>query len=214
MSDESSKPKLEIIHPTEEELDEEEQEFRALRRDLPGIKGAAAAGIVAIAVRKTPNKHEFVRTHPEFRPVVAVVDHEVGMEKTFFAVSREMIDPLSAIGITVTDHVLYLTITARGAVCIVPVRGANTDGEQNEYNRTKEIVLVQAQDRWMRLYTDTENRCYQGFPAPEGRFAEPQWPPLKQAKLFRLAFRDKGRLIDSTEHPLFQKWAARDSDPT
>ena len=35
---------------------------------------------------------------------------------------------------------------------------------------------------------------------------------LKEAKIFRLAFRDKGRLIDSTEHPLFKKWAARDSD--
>ena len=25
-------------------------------------------------------------------------------------------------------------------------------------------------------------------------------------------FRDKGRLIDSTEHALFKKWAARDRD--
>ena len=50
------------------------------------------------------------------------------------------------------------------------------------------------------------------FPAPAGRFGEPQWPELKHAKIFRLAFRDKGRLVDSTEHPLFKKWAARDSD--
>jgi hypothetical protein len=41
---------------------------------------------------------------------------------------------------------------------------------------------------------------------------EPQWPDLKPAKIFRLAFRDKGRLVDSAEHPLFKKWAARDSD--
>ena len=30
----------------EEQLDEEEKEFRALRRDLPGVKGASVAGIV------------------------------------------------------------------------------------------------------------------------------------------------------------------------
>ena len=54
---------------TEAELDEEEQEFRALRRDLPGVKGASAAGIVTISVGKTPGKNEFFRTHPEFRPV-------------------------------------------------------------------------------------------------------------------------------------------------
>jgi hypothetical protein len=38
------------------------------------------------------------------------------------------------------------------------------------------------------------------------------WPDLKPAKIFKLAFRDKGRLIDSVEHPLFKKWAARDSE--
>ena len=62
----------------------------------------------------------------------------------------------------------------------------------------------------MRLFTDQENRVYKVFPAPAGRFADPIWPALKPAKIFRLAFRDKGRLIDSPEHPLFQRWAARD----
>ena len=133
------------------------------------------------------------------------------MEKQFFVVTPDMVEPLSAIGITVTDHVLYLTVTARGALRIVPVRQANADGVQNEYARTKEIALIQAMDEWVRLYTDQENRCYNVFPAPAGRYGEPQWPDLKPAKVFRLAFRDKGRLIDSPEHPLFRKWAARDS---
>jgi hypothetical protein len=196
----------------EEELDEDEAEFRAIRKDLDGVKGASAAGIVAISVGKTPSKNEFFRSHKTFRPAVPIVDHEVGMEKQFFAVNTDMVVPLSAIGITVTDHVLYLTITTRGAYRIVPVRQANADGEQNEYHRTKEIGLMQAVDEWVRLYNDQENRCYQVFPAPAGRFSEPQWPDLKQSKIFRLAFRDKGRLIDSTEHPLFKKWAARDSE--
>ena len=90
-------------------------------------------------------------------------------------------------------------------------RCANADGEQNEYARTKEIGLVQGMDEWVRLYTDQENRCYKVYAAPAGRYGEPQWPDLKPAKVFRLAFRDKGRLIDSPEHPLFKKWAARDS---
>jgi hypothetical protein len=198
----------------EEELDEEEAEFRALRRDLPGVKGASAAGIVSISVGKTPLKNEFFRVNrdPSLRPVMPVVDIEVGMEKQHFVVTPNMVEPLSSIGITVTDHVLYLTVTSRGAIRIVPVRGANTDGEQNEYARTKEIGLIQAMDEWVRLYTDMENRCYKVFPAPAGRYGEPQWPDLKPAKIFRLAFRDKGRLIDSPEHALFKKWAARDSE--
>jgi hypothetical protein len=196
----------------EEALDEDEAEFRAIRKDLPGVKGASASGIVAISVGKTPTKNEFFRSHKTFRPVVPMVDHEVGMEKQFFAVNADMVEPLNAIGITVTDHVLYLTITTRGAYRIVPARQATGDGEQNEYHRTKEIGLMQAVDEWVRLYTDQENRCYKVFPAPVGRFSNPQWPELKQSKIFRLAFRDKGRLIDSVEHSLFKKWAARDSE--
>ena len=191
-------------------LDADEAEFRALRRDLPGVKGASAAGIVAISVGKTPAKNEFFRTHREFRPIIPIVDLEVGMERQFFAVTSDMVENLHGIGISVTDHVLYLTITSRGAIRIVPVRQANADGEQNEYHRTKEIGLVRGIDEWVRLYTDQENRCYKVFPAPAGRFGEPQWPELKEAKIFRLAFRDKGRLIDSPEHPLFKKWDARD----
>ena len=194
------------------ELDEEEQEFRAIRRDLPGVKGASAAGIVAIGVGKTPSKHEFFRTHKGFRPIVPMVDCEIGMEKQFFAVTSDMVEPLNAIGISVTDHTLYLTITSRGALKIIPVRGANMEGEQNEYNRTREVGLIKGMDEWVRLYSDQENRCYKVFPAPRGRFDEPLWPELKDAKIFRLAFRDKGHLLDSTEHPLFKKWAARDSN--
>ena len=193
-------------------LDEDEQEFRSIRRDLPGVKGASAAGIVAIGVGKTPSKHEFFRTHKGFRPIVPMVDCEIGMEKQFFAVTSDMVEPLNAIGISVTDHTLYLTITSRGALKIIPVRGANMEGEQNEYNRTRELGLIQGMDEWVRLYSDQENRCYKVFPAPAGRFNEPLWPELKDAKIFRLAFRDKGHLLDSTEHPLFKKWAARDSN--
>ena len=182
-----------------------------MRRDLPGVKGTSAAGIVAISVGKTPRKNEFFRTHKEFRPIVPIVDVEVGMERQFFAVTSEMIEPLNAIGITVTNHVLYLTVTSRGALRIVPVRQADSDGEQNEYHRTKEIGLIQGMDEWVRLYTDLENHCYKVFPAPADRFGAPLFPDLKELKIFRLGFRDKGRLLDTTEYPLFKKWAARDS---
>jgi hypothetical protein len=195
---------------TEEELDAEEREFRALRRDLPGVKGASGGGFVTISVGKTPTKNEFFRSHPDFRPTVSLVDTEVGIEKQFFAVTPDMVVALAGIGIVVADYTLYLTITSRGALRIVPVRRANNDGEQNEYHRTKEIGLMQATNEWVRFFTDQENHCYQVFPAPAERFTDPQWPVLKEAKVFRLAFRDKGRLLDGVEHTLFKKWAARD----
>jgi hypothetical protein len=146
-----------------EQLDAEEAEFRAIRRDLPGVKGASSAGIVAISVGKTPTKNEFFRTHPEFRPIVPIVAAEFIMEKQFFAVTSDMVEALNAIGITVSDHTLYLTITSPGAIRIVPVRQANADGEQNEYDRTRKLA-------WWRLSMDggacslirktTATRCF------------------------------------------------------
>jgi hypothetical protein len=211
MTDETkSKPKLEVI--STEELDEEEREFRAMRRDLPGVKGASAVGIVSIGVSKIPGKNEFFRAHKDFRPIVPIVNLEVGMDRHYFAVTDEMVEALAGIGIGVTNHALYLTVTSGGAVKIVPVRQANADGEQNEWDRTKELGLIDAIDRWVRLYADLANRVYKVFPAAVDRFPDPIWPELKPAKIFRLAFRDKGRLIDSPQHALFQRWAARDKD--
>jgi hypothetical protein len=195
-----------------EELDADEVEFRAIRRDLPGVKGASGAGIVTISVGKTPTKNEFFRTHREWRPLVPVVDHEVGIERQYFAVTADMVENLAAIGITVSSHILYLTVTARGAIRIIPVRQAANDDQQDEYSRTKEIGLIRGIDEWVRLFTDQENRCYKVFPAPADRFGDPQWPALKDGQIFRLAFKDKGRLLDSPQHPLFMKWAARDSE--
>jgi hypothetical protein len=84
---ENTKPKLiDTIDSTdntdsadvEEQLDAEEEEFRAIRCDLPGVKGTSAAGIVTISVDKTPAKNEFFRTHREFRPVVPIVNRHRG----------------------------------------------------------------------------------------------------------------------------------------
>src|SRR5262249_30174341 len=79
-----------LVSPSGEQLDEDEVEFRKLRRDLPGVKGSSAVGIVTVSVGKTPGKNEFFRTHADFRPVVPLVDVEVGMERQYFAVDDNM----------------------------------------------------------------------------------------------------------------------------
>jgi hypothetical protein len=74
------------------------------------------------------------------------------------------------------------------------------------------LQLIGEQGEWkvLSLFWDAENHCYDTFPAPVDRFGEPQFPDLKPSRIYRLAFRDKRRLIDSPNHPLFLKWAARD----
>ena len=210
MSDEQAKkPDLKVV--TEEELGEEEKEFRALRRDVPGVKGAAAAGILTIGVGKQPSpKNVFYRTYRTFTPIVPMVIVEVGMDHHFIAVMPNMVEPLASMGITVADHTLYLTITEDGALRVIPVRCPNEEGAQNDWDRTKEVALIQAMDGWYRMYTDMAQKAFKNFPAPVGRYGEPNWPDIKPAKIIRLAFKDKGRLIDSIDHILVQKWAGRD----
>jgi hypothetical protein len=210
MTDEATKqPDLKIV--TEEELDEEEKEFRALRRDIPGVKGAADIGMLTISVGRQPTpKNTFYRTHPTFRPVVPMVSIEVGMDKHFIAVMPHMIEPLASMGIMVADHTLYLTVTPEGGLRIIPVRCPDVEGEQNEWDRTKEMALIEAMGGWYRMYADKANQAYKNFPAPAGRYGDPKWPDIKPAKIIRMAFKDKGRLIDSIDHILVQKWAGRD----
>ena len=207
MTDDTSekKPKLEVVPPTEEQLDEDERELRAMRRDLPNVKGTSTAGIVALTVTDKLPKNEFFRTHPTFRPVVPVVNTEVGMERQFFSVTDEMVAALASIGITVSDHTLYLTVTPEGAHRIIPI---SCDSE-NQWVRTKEVALLKGVDEWVRAYSDRTEGRYRTFPAPKDRYGEPPFLELKHGKIYRLGFRSKGRLIDGYEHPLFLKWSAR-----
>ena len=105
----SDKPKLGIV--PEEELDEDEEEFRKLRRDIPGVKGASAIGIVAINVGKIPGKNEFFRTHPDLIVRLYMATSQQGLNATFLGVTKGMVEPMRAIG-TVTND-LYLTVTPR-----------------------------------------------------------------------------------------------------
>jgi hypothetical protein len=194
--------------PSAEQLDAEEEEYRRMRRDLPGVQGAAAVGVVALGVSKAPDKNEFFRTKKGFCPVVDMVSVTAGMEHKFFVVDSPMLAPLATIGIGTSPYILYLTITTQGALRVIPVRCADETGERNEYAATKEMALVQGIDGWVRIYTDVKQGNYRIYPAPKGRFPEPVWPPLGEAKIFRLAFRDRGCLIDSVDHPRYAAWAA------
>jgi hypothetical protein len=180
MADEQAKkPDLKLV--PEEELDEEEREFRALRRDVPGVKGASEVGMLTISVGKAPSpKNIYYRTHKTFRPVMALVITEVGMDKQFIAVMPNMIEPLNSMGITTADHTLYLTVTPEGGLRVIPVRCPNEEGVQNEWDRTKEEAMIKGIDGWHRLYSDKANNAYKTLPhrpagsaSPTGRTSSP-----------------------------------------
>ena len=193
MSEDSIRPKLEAVPTTEEELDEEEQEFRALRRDLPGVKGASAAGIVAISVGKAPGKNEFFRTHPEFR-----ADRPHGQcrdgdgEALFRGGARAWWSrwPASASRFPIMPST---SPSPRAVRCglfryVKPTMTAsktNTSAPKKSPCCRRATSGCGCTPTWRTGAT----KC---FPAPADRFAEPQWPILKHAKIFRLGLPRQG----------------------
>jgi hypothetical protein len=166
---------------------------------------------VSISVIDRFPKREFFRCHAS-TIAISMVDHVAGLETEFHAVLPAMLPELASIGIDALPYKLFQLITAEGAVKIIPCRQADIDGSQNEWTRTREIALTRAQKAWVRVITDKANGRYRVFEAPLGRFPEPIFPGHSWAQLVRLAFTDRGRLIDSPNHPLFRKWAGRDGD--
>jgi hypothetical protein len=204
---EAAPDELEVVVPTDAELDEDEAMLRALRLDLPGTAGAPN-GIVSISVTNRFPQREFFRAHSTNVAVFPMVDHVAGFDVEYNIIAGPMVPELASIGIDVVSYKLYEIITADGAVRLIPVRQADVDGAQNEWNRTKDIALARAMKMWVRAISDRANGRYRVFEAPPDRFPEPTWPDLKLSKLIRLAFTERGRLIDNPEHPLFKKWSA------
>ena len=136
-----------------------------------------------------------------------------GWNNSIFAVTDEMVAALASIGITVSDHALYLTVTSRGAVKIVPVRQADADGEQNEYARTKEIGLMQRNSPSGCGSTPTTRTGSTRSSGAERSLRRPQWPEPESREG---SFGSRSRQGPPDRQPatqLFQKWAARDTDP-
>jgi hypothetical protein len=205
-------PADESSYPTPEQLDEDEAEFASVVRPMAQVTGAAAAGIVAISVANNPGRECWFRTHPDFHPVVDLVVRGEGEKSDkFVLVKQSMVPELAVIGMSTTPHTLYLTITDKGVLRIIPVQCADERGKRHIAHSTKELGLLQGVHMWTRLFwTGTEYRVY---PDKDGRgkraqdVPDPVFPELSIPKTTMLGFRPRGLYIDTVEQALFKEWA-------
>lgn len=188
-------------------LDADEALMSQLRVNLFSAAGLAAAAI-PLGVVKAHKPHELFRTHPDASAVQTVfaVTDETQRSADFYAVMPHMVEPLRALKAKIAVCKFYLTITADGIVrwLVCP----QTDSE-NSWLTSREHCAVRARRGWGRMVSNTEADRYDFFDPAELGFTvnlpEPAWPPESPAKLFLLAFRDRGRLIADPQHPLFRK---------
>jgi hypothetical protein len=86
-------------------------------------------------------------------------------------------------------------------------RESPTNIGENNYNLTANKLAELAQDRWLRISSNTKSGIYQGFP-PLDVIAEPKWPA--EMDIDDLVVRAFGnRIIDTVEHEIFASLRAK-----
>jgi hypothetical protein len=158
--------------------------------------------LVSIPVRR-PQKHEFVRVHPEFVLETLLLEDKEEQDGGYYLVHRRLRRVLE-------DHArlvrIFLATTTKGVVFFWPIPMAGPDGRRNSWHVSAEAGARKAMTRWTQLISDKARSGYKLKCAKEGEAlskTEPEWPDLLQEELCRLAFEE--RHITSLDHPVVQR---------
>jgi hypothetical protein len=168
------------------------QDFSA---DL-GVKKA----LITVPVRK-PDKAWFVRVHPDeaYRLQTPVI--ELKEERETYLVAPTLWAELAGEA-TFSPRVIYTAVNRQGVVFLWPVRLPGPDGKIDDWNRSALEAAKRAEKNWVRITANMSLGAYDVFEAT-ANLPEPQWPQQTLQELLKVGF--KGRLIDSTEHPVLRK---------
>ena len=197
-------PEPALLTPEElAKLDAEEKLLSEMRTDLPGRAGVPD-GVVAITVAHKLPKDTFFRVNKPNTIEMRMYAKTTGLDTEYYAIHPCMWAAFASIDVLLAKFRLYEILTVDGAHFVHPVRQADHGDSQNEYSRTKEIALEQATTEWVRISTDKANKKYRVFKASKERYPDPLFPGYTPARLLTLCFADRGLLVDSPKHDLFQ----------
>jgi hypothetical protein len=161
----------------------------------------ATAGVkkllTTIPVRK-PRPQDFVRTHPDHRMNVALI--ELRDDRETYLVTPPMVLELPCEYYPAT---LFLTISRQDVLTLWPVRMPGPDGKQLEWHRSALEAAELARTTWIKIRANMPLGAYDIFQAENINIPDPQWPTLPFDEVLRIAFRD--RLIDSLDHPVVKR---------
>jgi hypothetical protein len=171
-------------------------DLSALRRDGSDMSRGAVEVLTHIPVRK-PNRHEFIRVHPEYiLDTTVFTDKE---ERESYLVAPRMRGELVG---EARPVLLVPTISRQSALFIWPVPLPSEDGRRNAWTDTAQEAMRLAQEHWVRLMADMGQGLYRIYLA-EGQLSDPVWPDKPFEELLEIAFKD--RVIDSPDHPVVRR---------
>jgi hypothetical protein len=198
MTDESTKPKLEIVDPNSDDP----FDLAKLRVSQDFLEQTPTKKLLTTIPVRKPGRQDFIRVHssPAYRALVAILELEEDGE--FYLVDLTKVPELRGECFIAT---LFTAITRSGVVFLWPVRVPASDRRPLEWHVSANTAVEQAMKEWIRLRANMSLRAYEIIVADEraGKIPDPNWPELSFQELCRIAFRD--RLINTPDHPVVKR---------
>ena len=170
----------------------------ALRLDQSYLETAGVKKLISTIPVRKPRPQDFVRTHPDRRMAVALI--ELRDDRETYLVTPQMVQELPS---DYYPAVLFLTISRQDVLSLWPVRMPGPDGKHLEWHRSALEAAELAQSKWIKIRANMALGAYEIFEAENVNIPQPQWPTLTFDEALRIAFRD--RLIDSADHSVVKR---------
>jgi hypothetical protein len=157
-----------------------------------------------IPVRK-PARHEFVRTSASEEMALVTYAYEDKETREIYFIAPDMVRSMFALGELRTVK-LVPAVTKQGVALLIPAKLPSEGTAMTGWHETMLAAIERAKKTWIRMGADMALGGYRVFEA-EGDLGEPDFPDMSLSEMLEIGF--KGRIIDSEDHPVYNKLAGR-----
>jgi hypothetical protein len=180
--------------------------------DLTALKLSYGEGILAgakeylskLPVRKA-TRQEFWRAHPDEGMALVTSAIEDKETREYYIIAPDMVPSMLALGEVVAVKFIP-AITRQGVLLLVPAKLPGEASSNTAWQDTMLLAVERAKTKWVRVSADMALGAYRIFEAL-GELSEPEWPKMTLNEMLEISF--KGRVIDSEDHPIFNKLLGR-----
>lgn len=169
-----------------------------------GALAGAREVLGRLPVRKS-TRQEFIRTRISDEMSLVTNAYEDKDSREFYLISPPMVPVMLGLGEVIAVK-LVPAITRQGVLILVPAKLPNEASSVSGWQDTMLLAMERAKTKWVRVSADMSLGGYRIYEA-EGDLSEPEWPDMSLSEMLEVAFKD--RVIDSEDHPIFNKLLGR-----
>jgi hypothetical protein len=150
-------------------------------------------------------RQEFWRAHPDEEMALVTMSFEDKDTREYYIIAPDMVPSMLALGEVVAVK-FTPAITRQGVLLLVPAKLPGEASSNTAWQDTMLLAVERAKTKWVRVSADMALGAYRIFEAL-GDLSEPEWPKMTLNEMLEISFKD--RVIDSEDHPIFNKLLGR-----